>query len=355
MVSYIETQRGRRCFSLFKFMERGFFDRSCRGSKEQMKMNKPNNDTKYLQSLIDKGGEITITAGPDGNVYEINTPLVVKSGCHITLDGSVLRLADGVYSNIFISDGAWNDAVKEEIPLITDVKLTGKNGAKLDGGTPNDLNEKTANKNGFPKVLNNSFVLFRNVDGFEISNLPLSDPRYWCLTFYYCRNGIISDIEFNASNSVPNQDGIDLRRGCHDIEIKRLRGSTGDDTVALTALRHSAGTEDFDVPGESYDICNVTISDVSAEVTGGHGIIRLLNHDGIKLHDVVIRDIYDKHIDNGGQLNQAAIRLGDANYWTIAPASDGDMYNITVENVTTNSPTAVKVHGVIENLNVISA
>ena len=311
-------------------------------------MNTPNKDTQYLQSLIDKGGDITITGG----VYEINTPLVVKSGCHITLDGCTLRLADGVYSNIFISEGAWNDATKEEIPLVTDVKIIGKNGAKLDGGNPNDLREKTANKNGLPHVLNNTFVLFRNVDGFEVSNLLLYDPRYWCLTFYYCRNGVISDIEFKASDSVPNQDGIDLRRGCHDIVIKHLRGSTGDDTVALTGLRHRIETERFDVHGESDDIHNVTISDVSTEVTGGHGVIRLLNHDGIKLHDVVIEDIYDTHIENGGKLNQAAIRLGDSNYWTVSQAEDGDMYNVTVRNVTTNSPIPVKIHGVIENLNV---
>lgn len=311
-------------------------------------MNTPNKDTQYLQGLIDKGGEITITGG----VYEINTPLVVKSGCHITLDGCTLRLADGVYSNVFISEGAWNDATKEEIPLVTDVKIIGKNGAKLDGGKPNDLREKTANKNGLPHVLNNTFVLFRNVDGFEVSNLLLSDPRYWCLTFYYCRNGVVSDIEFKASDSVPNQDGIDLRRGCHDIVIKHLRGSTGDDTVALTGLRHRIETERFDVHGESGDIHNVTISDVSTEVTGGHGVIRLLNHDGIKLHDVVIEDIYDRHIENGGKLNQAAIRLGDSNYWTVSQAADGDMYNVTVRNVTTNSPIPVKIHGVIENLDV---
>lgn len=315
-------------------------------------MNTPNKDTQYLQSLIDKGGEITITAKPDGGVYEINTPLVVKSGCHIMLDGCVLRLADGVYSNIFISDGAWSDATTESIQLITDVKITGRNGAKLDGGTPNDLREKTANRNGLPHVLSNTFLLFRNVDGFEVSGLLLSDPRYWCLTFYYCRNGIISDIEFKASDSVPNQDGIDLRRGCHDIEISHLRGSTGDDTVALTGLRHSIETERFDVPGEPDDIHSVTISDVSAEVTGGHGIIRLLNHDGVRLHDIVIKDIYDRHIDNGGKLNQAAVRIGDTNYWTISPASDIDTYNITVENVTTNSPVPVKVHGVIENLKI---
>lgn len=315
-------------------------------------MNTPNKDTQYLQSLIDKGGDIAITAKPDGSVYEINTPLVVKSGCHITLDGCTLRLADGVYSNIFISEGAWNDATKEPVPLVTDVKITGRNGAKLDGGTPNDLREKTANRNGLPHMLNNTFLLFRNVDGFEVSDLILSDPRYWCLTFYYCRDGVISDIEFKASDNVPNQDGIDLRRGCHDIEIARLRGSTGDDTVALTGLRHSMETEYFDVPGEPDDIHSVTISDVSTEVTGGHGIIRLLNHDGVRLHDIVVKDIYDKHIDNGGKPNQAAVRIGDANYWSIAPASDGDTYNITVENVTTSSPVPVKVHGVIGNLKI---
>ena len=303
-------------------------------------------DTEYLQSLIDKGGEITI---PSGN-YEINSPLVVKSGCHITLDGCTLTLADGVYSNIFISEGAWLDATKDEIPLLTDIRITGKNGASLSGGNPNDLREKTANKNGLPHVLHNTFILFRNVDGFEISGLKLTDPRYWCLTFYYCRNGKLTDLEFKASDNVPNQDGIDLRRGCHDIEISRLEGSTGDDTVALTALRHTQETEFFDVPGESDDIHDVTIKDVSAEVTGGHGIVRLLCQDGIKLHDVTVENVYDRHIDNGGKLNQASIRLGDSRYWTVSKAVVGDMYNITVKNVTTNSKLPVRIETEIPGL-----
>ena len=308
-----------------------------------------NRDTSYLQSLIDKGGDITFPAEnpfTGENVYEINTALVVRSGCHITLDGCTLRLADGVYSNIFISEGAWDEA-----PLITDVSITGRNGAKLDGGNPNDLREKTANKNGLPIVLYNTFLLFRNVDGFEISDLLLSDPRYWCMTFYYCRNGEISDIEFKASDNVPNQDGIDLRRGCHDIVIKNICGSTGDDTIALTAL-DSIGEAKFSIPGESHDVYNVTISNVSSDVTGGHGIIRLLNHDGIKMHDIVIKDIYDRHIDGGGKVNIAAIRLGDENYWTKSKAADGDMYNIKIENVTTNSPLPVKIHGEIPGLEI---
>lgn len=312
-------------------------------------MEQAKKDREYLQSLIDVGGDITIPSENPlngKNVYLIDRPLELTSGCHVTLDGCTLRLADGVYSNIFISKGAWNDA-----PLQRDISIIGKNGAKLDGGEPNGLTEKTANKNGLPPVLNNTFVLFRNVDGFEISDLLLSDPRYWCLTFYYCRNGRIGNIEFKASDNMPNQDGIDLRRGCHDIEISHLSGSTGDDTVALTALG-SVSEDKFRIDGESDDIYNVTISDVSAEVTGGHGIIRLLCHDTIKVHDVQIKDIYDLHIDNGGKINQAAIRLGDANYWSRSQAVEGDMYNVKIENVTTNAQIAVKIHGSMPGLEI---
>lgn len=304
-------------------------------------------DREYLQNLTDKGGEIIFPSknpNTGSNVYLIDKPIEVSSGCHIILDGCTLRLADGVYSNIFISKGAYDDS-----PRLRDISVIGKNGAKLDGGTPNGLTEKTANKNGLPSVLHNTFILFRNVDGFEVSNLLLCDPRYWCMTFYYCKNGKISDIEFKASDNVPNQDGIDLRRGCHDICIENISGSTGDDTVALTALG-SVGEDKFSVASECDDIYNVKISDVSSDVTGGHGIIRLLCQDGIKLHDVEITDIYDRHIDNGGKTNQAAIRLGDVNYWTKSQAVYGDMYNIKIENVKTNSPVPIKICGEIPGL-----
>ena len=56
------------------------------------------------------------------------------------------------------------------------------------------------------------------------------------MTFIYCRYGTITDIKFDCSNDAPNQDGIDLRLGCNNIEISDISGAAGDDAVALTAL-----------------------------------------------------------------------------------------------------------------------
>ncbi|MCI8387333.1 MAG: hypothetical protein HFE63_02560 [Clostridiales bacterium] len=296
-------------------------------------------DTKYIQGLVDAGRDVVIQAvnpATGENVYNISEAIVLRSGTHITLDGCILRLADGVYTNVFISEGAY-DTPDE----ITDISIVGINGATLSGGEPNGLTEKTANKDGLPAVTKNTMIFFRNVHGFKISGLRISDPRYWGITLIYTSDGIVENIEFKAANNVPNQDGIDLRRGCHDIEINNITGSTGDDTVALTALFNKA-SEKYNIMNASPDIYNVKISNISAEVTGGHGIIRLLCQDGIKMHDISISNVYDRLIDTKLTRCQAAVRLGDMRYWTISQSEVGDMYDITIDGVTTNAPIAVK-------------
>ena len=301
-------------------------------------------DREYLQGLLDHTGELRILPKLDGTPYEIDQPLVLSSGSHIILDGCTLRLCDNVYSNIFISRGAWDSEPRE----LYDISITGVN-ATLDGGNPNGLTEKTAFSDGRPNVLNNTLILLRNVDGFRISGLRLENPRYWGMTFYYCSHGEISDIEFTARNTMPNQDGIDLRRGCHDITIRDISGSTGDDTVALTALNNKS-EHCFEISSKCRDIHDVTIRGINTDVTGGHGVVRLLCHDTIKLYNVTICDIYDRHVDCGDIRNQAAVRIGDERYFTVSPAVTGDMHNITVSRVITNAKIPVKIHGEIPNL-----
>jgi polygalacturonase len=300
------------------------------------------NDSKYLQSLIDVGGEITIPSinpATGDNFYIITEALVLRSGDHVIIDGCILQLADGVYSNIFISEGAWDENPAE----VTDISITAINGGRLDGGKPNGLTEKTEKKDGRPPVLRNSFILFNNVSNFKLTSLKLTELRYWAITLYYCSDGVIEDIEFKASNNVPNQDGIDLRRGCHDIVINNITGSTGDDTVALTGLLTENPTH-FYLKDKSQDIYNVTITNISAEVTGGHSIVRLLCHDGIKMYSIKVSNVYDRLIDTRLTRNQGAIRIGDVNYWHIKPAEAGDMYDITVSDVTTNAVIPVKIY-----------
>ena len=306
-------------------------------------MNK-HSDREYLQGLLDRGGELRILPKPDGSPYEIDRPLVLSSGSHVILAGCALRLCDKVYSNIFISRGAWDTEPTE----LHDINIIGEN-AILDGGNSNGLTEKTAFIDGRPNVLNNTFILLRNVDKFHISGLRLINPRYWGMTFYYCSHGEIADIEFTAHNDVPNQDGIDLRRGCHNIAIRDIRGSTGDDTVALTAL-YNKSEHCFEIRSKCRDIHDVSIQNVNIDVTGGHGIVRLLCHDTIKLYNVTVCDIYDRHINSSDIRNQAAIRLGDERYFTVSPAAVGDMHDIKVNRVTTNAKTPVRIYGEIPNL-----
>ena len=39
-----------------------------------------------------------------------------------------------------------------------------------------------------------------------------------------------------SPQTILNQDGLDLRQGCHDIAIENITGYTGDDLVALTDI-----------------------------------------------------------------------------------------------------------------------
>ena len=304
-------------------------------------------DSAFLQSLLDAADEVRfppVNPRTGTNTYIIDSPLVLDSHKHVTLDGCVLRLADGVFSNVFISRGAWEI---DPAPLC-DISIVGINGATLDGGTvDNGLHEKTAFTDGRPAVLHNTFLLLRHIDGFRVDGLRMINPRYWCMTFYYCWNGEITNIDFAAADNVPNQDGIDLRIGCHDIRIENITGSTGDDTVALTALG-GIGDGKFAVARLPRDIHHVVIRNVSAEVTGGHGIIRLLCHDTIKVHDVRIENIDDGAIHTTGKICQAAIRLGDTNYYAVKRAEPGDLYNITVRNVRSCARELVKVFGEID-------
>lgn len=305
-------------------------------------------DTRYIQKLIDRGGDILIPRINPLNgtcVYEIKEPLVLKSHCHVVLDGCILRLKDGVYSNVFITKGAWEGS-KE---MFSDIEIHGKNGAIIDGGNFNGLTEVTANTEGRPIVLHNTFILLSHVKGFRISGLVFRSPRYWNMTYFYCSEGIIENIYFNSDNDAPNQDGIDLRKGCHDIVIRNIIGSTGDDTVALTGLQ-STGESVFADESMKPDIFNVKILNILTEVTGGHGVIRLLCHDGICLHDVEIRNVYDCLMDTGRTRNRAAVRIADTGYWKIRPMKEGEMYSIVVDNILTNAVQAVEVNAAIPDL-----
>lgn len=192
-------------------------------------------------------------------------------------------------------------------------------------------------------------VLFANVDGFSIENLHIVDSHGWGISLEECANGYIEKICFNMCmskmidglrNNMENQDGIDIRNGCHDIRISDISGRTGDDVIALTAIADceyrpggslcNTHVMHNDWNKRERDIYNITIRNVTA-YSNLCLIIRLLpamSH----IRNVVIDGIIDNTPEN--IKHWATIDLGgDSGYGEIL--SDA-MSGIIVSNVICN-------------------
>ena len=76
-------------------------------------------------------------------------------------------------------------------------------------------------------------VLFANVSDFSISGLRIKDSHGWGISLEACSNGRVEKIDFDAHMhkmidgvymNTENQDGIDLRNGCHHIVVSDVTG-----------------------------------------------------------------------------------------------------------------------------------
>lgn len=311
------------------------------------------NDTPAIQQMIDTAAasgktEVTIpSVNPaDGrSIWQIGTAIVLPSNMTVYVDNCTLRLNDGALCNMFCTKDIYASSMGQADEL-ENIKIIGLGTAVLDGGKHNGITEKTAsNTEGFSQVRYNTSIHFRNVNGFTVKNLTIKEPRYWGMTFIFCRNGSIEDITFDCSNGAPNQDGIDLRIGCNHIDIKNIYGDTGDDTVALTALSSTGGSDlYFKVDGKDTDIHDVTMENIRARCTGGHGVIRLLAQNGNKIYNVSMKDIYDLSLDKGGPRCQGLLRIGDTGYTgTGAGMQYGDITGVTIDGVTSRAKYAVYI------------
>jgi hypothetical protein len=191
----------------------------------------------------------------------------------------------------------------------------------------------------------------------------MSNYHAWGISLEYCSYGKLTDIKFDTAEQrnidnklwrILNQDGIDLRRGCHHIDIENISGTSGDDIVALTALKSSkkttgvaAGTE---ISVKEKDMEKNHIHDVNIRNISGasnHNFIRLLNNFGIKIYNVKIENVkidVAKLKDNN-QMSGASIRIGDAKVAWGGVTPLGDTYNITVRNIDSNAPKTVLIAG----------
>lgn len=307
------------------------------------------------------------------NLWILPRAIKVYSGTTICIDNAHLRQADESFDNIFKTVHVFTEEAKKLENRLYDIHIYGVGNAVLDGGNHNGITELNQLKDGRPRVVESSPIHFTNAERIVIENLRIVNQRYWGMCFQFCSSGRISNIHFMSNGLVPNQDGIDLRSGCNSFIIENITGYTGDDTVALTALRNLAcQVENMDDSIHDVIIRNITSCTTCAQV-------RLLNHWGKKLYNVIIEnvqsiceydpcdersagipiriplsdnyymdsskttcavpkdEIYWYTFDNDERRPIVSVRIGDAYYFDpndpTSIGKKGDTYNITVRNV----------------------
>jgi polygalacturonase len=204
-------------------------------------------------------------------------------------------------------------------------------------------------------------ILLAFVEDFSIENLAIHDSHCWAISLERCAKGKVRDIEFasnpsrvidGAKRTILNQDGLDLRMGCHDIAIENITGFVGDDLVALTAIpgtRAAGSLESTMVSGTmdrghgQEDIHDITMRNIKGFSRGGCHIVRLLNTSGVKMHDVLIENVTDT--SPAGRSCRAALKIGDkrARWGGVTPL--GDTSRITARNITSRAQFAILIAG----------
>lgn len=305
-------------------------------------------------------------------IWRLDTAILVQSNTTLKLQNCHIKLKDSTRDNIIRSAncgmGITDIEPMRNISIVGEgrVTLEGADNPRSTGDSAKTLGKRTygtdAGLEGESQTgdWRNIGILMAYVEDFRIENLFLKDAHSWTISLERCGNGVIRDIEFLASGGKEidgkwqtflNQDGLDLRQGCHDILIENISGHTGDDLIALTNILNEAmpaGSPDYIMVSGGHnrgdgkdDIRHIIIRNVRGSA-GGHHIVRLLNASGLHIHDVILDGLIDT---STGKQNKAAVKIGDDNpaWGGVTPL--GDTYRIFLSNIMSRARHTILVGG----------
>ncbi len=212
-------------------------------------------------------------------------------------------------------------------------------------------------------------ILMANVHHLSIENIRIVEQHAWAISLENCSFGHLNHIEFKAcmtrvidgaEQNVENQDGINLRNGCHDVIISDITGTTGDDVVALTCIAsnlhpyvggglHTTHVMSNDYTNREKGIYNVIIRNVLASPAGGCCMVRLLATDGAEIRNVVIDGIVDTspadfHSWCSILAGERTGLVGEPGY-PYGNVSEECIFNISISNIISNAKSAVLIPG----------
>ena len=295
--------------------------------------------------------------------WDIESHIRIPSDFTLILDGCNLKMADATFDNMFVNEHHGTEIGKTTEGTDRNIKLIGKNGTILYGGTFNALTERTAEKDGMPPLYKNSLILFTNVNGFETAGLALHNFRWWAANHIFCRNGHIHDIQLKADDIcidakgnvchglatfrpndilVKQANGICLCMGCRDIQVENISGFACDDTVLLIN-RPGKMEAEFAVDDLSEDLCNITLRKI--HTCALNACVKLQTQENTKLYDVLVDDVLDISDKVSRQISRGLRAVH------IDSRDESRCYNITVQNIRSRGKHAVYLEGnEVENI-----
>lgn len=204
-------------------------------------------------------------------------------------------------------------------------------------------------------------ILFGFVSDFSIEGIKIVESHGWGISLESCTNGKVSHIEFDARMSknidgmlqnIENEDGINLRNGCSFIEISDITGQTGDDVIALTAIKSTDRHQNGDVAST-----HVLTHDWSRRYAGIHDVL-IRNVTAASTICLIVRllpcetEIYNVSVENITDTRPEScyttllVGEADASYGKVLPHS---VYNFKISHVQSNSRCPIMVRGYMED------
>ncbi len=316
---------------------------------------------------------VNIRDGQRCDVWLIDSAILLPSDTTLELDNCHIKLSDRCRDNMIRSANC-GLSITDVRPLhnihirgIGTVLLEGADHPRATGDSGKTIGQRTygtdAGVQGESQTgdWRNIGILLAFVDGFSIENITIKDSHCWAISLERCTQGTLRDLNFasngfkmidGARQTILNQDGLDLRLGCHDIIVENVTGYTGDDLVALTAIPNNdrpAGSTNSTMVTSARarddgldDIRYIILRNVQGYCRGGHHIVRFLNTPGVRFHDVLLDGLIDTSPSE--MQCKAALKIGDRNYGGGA-APLGDTCRLIINNVVSRSKFAILIGG----------
>lgn len=344
-------------------------------------------DSAQIQAAVDAAAEAGgIAVVPKRNPrtgldrWEIGETILLPDSVVLKLVGAHLRFRDDFVGNMFRNRNADTPLGRTLAGTQHDVTILGMNGAVLDGGRYNGIIERGMSYPGAPSSIGNVMLLLHNVRRFRLEGLTIRDSRFYSCMMTYCEDVTIRDMTVESHCNVPNQDGFDVFTGCHNVLIENVRGCAGDDMVAITNLNWKT-IRHLTVEGACKDIRDVIVRNLQVYSANGCALVRILNHDGLRIYRVLIDGVQETspwgegdaatapNPDLAGELDEhgrffmrvpqvlgehgyrtdAAVRIGEKFWYTDRPAEPGELWGVTVRNVSVHAQAALAISGTLSD------